>query len=303
MDISIIVPVYNVASYIGACMRSICKQSFRGSFEVIVVDDCGTDNSIALAEAVLKTELPANAAYRILRQEHNRGLSAARNTGDEVSQGKYTLYVDSDDQLMPVCLEKLFEKAETTGADLTYGAYETFSDEHPDGIQVFHGSFVMAWNKLIRKDFLTKHRIRFVEGLIHEDNPWSFEVSVHKPVTAVVEDVTYRYLIRENSLQTGKDYRKHFSAYCQILKEYSRIICDLDSPDAIRAYTHYLEQQKALFFSMTIEKGTPEQLQELYCLIRTVGPKPACSKPDFHYYLPARLGFCAYKKFHKYHLC
>ncbi len=302
MDISIIIPVYNVASYIEVCMHSICRQTFRGNYEVIVVDDCGTDNSIALAESILKQELPRNAVFQILHHAYNRGLSAARNTGDKVSQGKYTLYVDSDDQLMPVCLEKLFQKAEETRADLTYGAYETFSEEHPDGIQSFHGSYIMAWNKLIRKDFLTRHHISFVEGLIHEDNPWNFEVSVHHPVTAVVNEVTYRYLIRENSLQTGKDYQKHFSAYCQILSEYSRIIYSMGAQDAYK-YTHYLEQQKALFFSMTMKKGTPEQLHELYSLIRTLAPKPKCSKPDFHYYIPEFLGLWAYKKFHKYHLC
>ena len=123
MDISIIIPVYNVASYIEPCIRSICRQTFKGSYEVIVVDDCGTDNSIELAENILKAELPSNATYRILHHGLNRGLSAARNTGDGISQGKYTLYVDSDDQLTPVCLEYLFDKAEASDADLTYGAY------------------------------------------------------------------------------------------------------------------------------------------------------------------------------------
>jgi len=303
MDISIIIPVYNVASYIEPCMRSICRQTFKGSYELIIVDDCGTDDSIAIAEKVVAEELPSNASFRILRHAHNRGLSAARNTGDEVSQGKYTLYVDSDDQLTPLCLERLFEKAEETGSDVTYGAYETFSDECPTGIQVFHGSYVMAWNKLIRKDFLVKHHIRFVEGLIHEDNPWSFEVSVHQPKTAEVKDVTYRYLIRENSLQTGKDYQKHFAAYCQILKEYSRIIYSLDTESESGRYVGHLEQQKALFFTMTMEKGTSAQLHELYHLIRSTGPKPPFSKPHLHYFLPELIGFIAYKKFHKYHLC
>ena len=108
MDISIIIPVYNIASYIEACMHSICRQTFRGNYEVIVVDDCGTDNSIVLAESILKQELPRNAVFQILYHAHNCGLSAARNTGNEVSQRKYTLYVDSDDQLTPGCLEKLF---------------------------------------------------------------------------------------------------------------------------------------------------------------------------------------------------
>ena len=302
-EISLIVPVYNVASYIEACMHSICQQTFKGEFEVIVVDDCGTDNSIELAESVLKNGLPSNARYSILHHDHNRGLSAARNTGDEVSEGIYTLYVDSDDQLTPICLEKLFEKAEATGADLTYGAYETFQTKNPTQTTICKGPFIMAWNKLIRKDFLTKHHIRFIEGLVHEDNPWNFEVLVNKPVTVAVPDVTYRYLVRENSLQTDKDFQKHYAAYCQILKEYSRIISNLQSKEEVAKTIPFLERNKALFFALTQEKGTFSQLYKLYSIIREVCPKPKCSKPDFHYYIPAFLGFWAYRKFYGYHLC
>lgn len=301
--ISIIVLVYNLVLYIEDCMRSICQQTFKGGYEVIVVDDCGSDNSIALAENVLQNEFLDNAEYKILHHDKNRGLSAARNTGDAVSKGKYALYVDSDDQLTPICLEKLFEKAEATGADLTYGTYESFSLEYPENNSTSQGPFIMAWNKLVRKDYLEKHHIRFVEGLIHEDNPWNLEVMIHQPKVAQVKELTYRYLVRENSLQTGKDFTRHYTAFCQILKEYSRIIYSLNSSDIITKYIPFLEQQKALFFVQTEEKGTPNQLKILYKVIREVGPKPKISKVDFHYYIPVFLGYVAYKKFFRYHLC
>ncbi len=301
--ISIIVPVYNVALYIEGCMRSICQQTFKGRYEIIVVDDCGCDNSIALAESILQKELPDNAEYKILHHDTNRGLSAARNTGDEVSQGKYTLYVDSDDQLTPICLEKLFEKAEVTGADLTYGAYVTFSAEKPTEGWICRDTYVMAWNKLVRKDFLVRNHIKFIEGLIHEDNPWNFEVIIHEPIVAVVDDITYRYLVRENSIQTNKDFNKHFLSYCQILKEYSHTIYNQNSTRVIKKYIPFLEKEKAIFFAFTKEKGTPNQLKILYKVIREVGPKPIFSKVDFHYYIPAFLGYIAYNRFFRHHLC
>ena len=90
---------------------------------------------------------------------------------------------------------------------------------------------MMAWNKLIRKDFLVKNNICFIEGLIHEDNPWSLLVARFAPKTVLLNHVTYKYLIREGSIQTGKNFNKHFEAYTKILQEecmynkLSMIIC------------------------------------------------------------------------------
>jgi len=97
---SIVLPVYNVADYIEASVRSVCLQSFR-DFEVILVDDGSKDTSIDLAESVL-TELKIN--YIVLRKE-NGGQSSARNAGIKASTGKWIICLDSDDCLHPQTLE------------------------------------------------------------------------------------------------------------------------------------------------------------------------------------------------------
>ena len=298
--ISIIIPIYNVASYIEACMQSICEQTYR-DFEVILVDDCGQDNSVQLAVETLRG---GGIEAIVLRHEHNRGLSAARNTGMTVAQGKYVLFVDSDDMLVARSLELLHQEAERTGADMTYGSYETFGDEAR-----FHqaqGSpYVMAWNKLCRRSFLSDNHISFIEGLIHEDCPWSFELECKASKIAMVKEVTYRYLIRKGGLQTAGEYTRHFKSYCTILKSYAKTIAESISTGCRTksSFVDWFERQKALFFAMTLDQGTFLQQKEIYSLIRSLKPIPPFSKADCHYYLPAFLGIVLYKKFHSYHLC
>lgn len=301
MDISIIIPIYNVEAYIEDCLRSVVCQSCLEhgvQVECILVDDCGNDNSIKICEHFIENYLGL-MSFRILHHDHNRGLSAARNTGMEVSEGNYIYFLDSDDKITPDCLEKLYVKAIDSDADVTFGSYETFGGESKKYIT--NGSpYVTAWNKLCKRAFLHDNNIQFIEGLIHEDCPWSFEVECKGAKFAHVPDITYLYLVREGSLQTGKDFNKHFEAYMQILQEYARIIAETGSA---QKYLHWFERQKALYFGMTLDNGTSDQCQQMYRLIRELNPKFYQNKADWHYYVPLCIGMSMYKKFYKYHLC
>lgn len=312
--ISIIIPIYNVKDYITDCITSILNQTYK-DYEVILVDDCGRDDSVALAENMLKG---GQVRFTTLRHEHNRGLSAARNTGFSVARGKYVLFVDSDDSLSFDCLEKLAAVADRTGADVTVGNInvvgngseipllsdnmpEMFSSRDEILASYMKGEwYMMAWNKLVRREFMNKNHIQFVEGLVHEDNPWSFEVACKAESMAFVMDKTYNYLVRENSLQTDKNFTRHYNAYKQIL----RIVADLIKDNNLEEKTHgWFERQKALFFGQTKMKGSKRQLRRMYSLIHNVLPAPSMRKCDIHYYLPESLGFMCYKKFFGYHLC
>lgn len=108
MKISIIIPVYNVAQYIEECLNSVIAQTYMGDMECLIVDDCGTDDSIAIAKRIIQ-DYQGNIKFQILYHEHNRGLSAARNTGIEASTGDYLYFLDSDDSIIPECLELMVE--------------------------------------------------------------------------------------------------------------------------------------------------------------------------------------------------
>ena len=91
---SVIIPIYNTSQYLEQCITSVLNQSFD-DFELICVDDCSKDNS---AEIVNKLK-GQDARIKFLQQEHNKGVSAARNWGLDIAIGKYIVFVDSDDWL------------------------------------------------------------------------------------------------------------------------------------------------------------------------------------------------------------
>ena len=80
--ITVVVPIYNVELYIEKCLNSVKSQSFN-DFECICVDDCGNDNSMAIAQKFVEND----TRFKIIRHEYNRGLSVARNTGIDNASG------------------------------------------------------------------------------------------------------------------------------------------------------------------------------------------------------------------------
>lgn len=132
MLVSIIIPVYNVAPYVEDCLRSVMRQSYTGPIECLIVDDCGTDESLPIAERMI-VEYDGPIRFEILHHEHNRGLSAARNTGMEKVMGDYVVFLDSDDEISNDCLEKMMSVVqENPEVELVQGRYMY----HRDGKEI-----------------------------------------------------------------------------------------------------------------------------------------------------------------------
>ena len=95
---SLIIPVYNVDSYIAECVQSMIRRTYTGSLECVLMDDCGTDGSIAIAEEIIdKYDGPIK--FRVLLYMRNRVLSSVRDMGTKAVTGDYMYYLDSDDYL------------------------------------------------------------------------------------------------------------------------------------------------------------------------------------------------------------
>ena len=99
IELSIIIPVYNVAQYLRHCLQSILDQQLA-SYEVILVDDGSYDNSLGICIEWCNE----HKEFKVFRHEQNRGLSEARNTGISQATGRYITFVDSDDFLAPETL-------------------------------------------------------------------------------------------------------------------------------------------------------------------------------------------------------
>ena len=122
-DVDVIIPVYNAAAYLSACLDSVFSQQTNCSFHVIAVDDGSTDSSGSILDAY------ADPRLTVIHQE-NRGLAGARNRGLLSTQARYVYFLDADDLLCPGCLDALVSCAETHDAQIVEGA---FRPAGPDG--------------------------------------------------------------------------------------------------------------------------------------------------------------------------
>ena len=116
-SISIIIPVYNVEQYIEECLLSVANQTMTEGIECIIVDDCGPDNSAAIAKRFVDS-YQGDIRFTFIQRENNGGLSAARNTGIEAATGEYIYFLDSDDFIVPECIKTLYSIAIAYNADV-----------------------------------------------------------------------------------------------------------------------------------------------------------------------------------------
>lgn len=173
LDLDIIVPVYNVESYLPACMDSILSQETTYRFRAIFVDDGSTDSSGRILD-----EYPKDSRMLVIHQE-NQGLSGARNTGIAHASGTYLLFVDSDDRLAPGAVQTMLSAAYAHNAALVQGCFATFSGDGEPRRELSFPSPVVenpplatlpgyAWGKLIRRDYF--EHLRFPVGYWYEDS-------------------------------------------------------------------------------------------------------------------------------------
>lgn len=229
--VSIIVPVFNVELYISDCLQSVMRQTYQGPVECILVDDCGTDGSMAIVEQLI-ADYRGPIRFKILHHEHNRGLSAARNTGTDIATGDYVYYLDSDDYISNECLEVLSQPLRERDYDVVLGNLEMFGNPKDivflpketgaiignenvfKEIYVNRMIYVMAWNKLVKRSLFQKKDLTFLEGQLHEDELWTYKLAISAESMFVQHKTTYYYRIRENGIMAsfGKNAKKRLSS-------------------------------------------------------------------------------------------
>lgn len=224
--ISIIIPVYDVEPYIAECLQSVMRQTYTGEIECILVDDCGKDNSIAIAEHLI-ADYNGSIQFRILRHEHNRGLSAARNTGTDASEGDYIYYLDSDDYISDDCIAVLVQPLQEYDYDMVIGDVRAFgiNDRNVSGLKISEGAvksnseiirqvyiyqnlYFSAWNKLWKKDLSKTNDLSFLEGQLEEDLLWTYKCCRSLKSIYIVNRITYHYRSREGSIMDVAEQNK-----------------------------------------------------------------------------------------------
>lgn len=120
-EITCAMPVYNASAFIERALLSALNQSFK-DVEFLIIDDKGTDNSMAIVQSVI-TSHPRGNDVRIIDHVYNRGIGATRNTALDQARGKYIFFMDNDDELTPDCLEILYCKMVTYPVDFVAASF------------------------------------------------------------------------------------------------------------------------------------------------------------------------------------
>ena len=240
--ITVIVPVYNCAAFVGECIASLKRQTYR-DFEAIVVDDGSIDDSVACArEAIADDE-----RFTLLPQPENRGLSAVRNIALDRATGEYVVFLDSDDYLVDDALAKLIARARTQQLDDLYFSAQSFYEslslsdtmnedfsKRPsfDGVTTGRDLFVYFEDRdqffvqaalhMVRRQLIEDEGIRFVEGLLHEDILFTFETVVASQRSSFINEPLYMRRLREGSIIGSKWTTRHIHGHFYSMQEIKR---------------------------------------------------------------------------------
>ena len=219
-SISVIVPVFNVESYIEACLNSLVNQTVPFD-EIIIVNDGSEDASIRICK--IYSEEYDNI---ILINQSNQGLSAARNNGIAHAKGRYLIFVDSDDYVDLRMCDRL--KKELKGGDFDIIFYNACilndldEEKNKDqfirnrkytgcimsGMQFFSSSFqeyynVSACMAIYRKELIDRYSISFPKGLYFEDNFFFVQTVLNAQTVECINDQLYIRRCRPNSITTS----------------------------------------------------------------------------------------------------
>jgi len=228
--ISVIIPLYNAERFIRQTLISVLASKFA-DYEVIVVDDCSTDSSVAVAEKLLPH---FNGRLKIFSTQTNSGgAGVPRNIGIKNSAGKYITFLDADDFLLPTALADFYGVAEEFRADVVHtekffgfkdAGQQNFKREEltllmHDGVdcveeptlephdlrgrlqRCIDGKFIwMPWSKLYRRDFLLENRIDFPDMKLTEDLVFCFRCLCFAENYVRVPHVTNVYRMNQNSV-------------------------------------------------------------------------------------------------------
>lgn len=298
MKVSIIIPIYNVAPYIEACLQSVFHQTYK-DIEIIIIDDCGTDNSMEIVERIVST-YKEKISIKTLHHNQNKGLSAARNTGIKKATGEYLFFLDSDDLLPNDAIQNLvYQTTKHPNIDFVIGEIKTIGTEnrsYPLLSDTYLGSNeeilkdyllfkwnVMACNKLIKREFIITNKLYFKEGLYHEDLDFSFRLALSANSMACSKTVTYLYLIRANSITTHKSLKNYNDNSWIIRNNLDLLYQNKQELSSFIISFYAVETIYAFNLSLILEKNPSINRQDKKLIInelKTILPK--CTSNNFN---------------------
>ncbi|MBW9155673.1 glycosyltransferase [Clostridium tagluense] len=251
VDVSIIIPVYNVQEYLPECLDSVIKQTINNR-EIIIINDGSTDNCYEILKEY-KIKFPE----LIIINQKNSGISETRNAGLSVATGEYIAFVDSDDFIELNMFEKMYNAAKRESADIVICNYILYmdmpdkykSDSEKPNSEKYHQTIegidkeghidkiealrkfllndikAYAWNKLQKRELFTENKILFPDFIVCEDTPVLFLTLACSKKIFLMSEPLYYYRQREASLTKVFSIKsmEDMLAGCYIMRDYIRL--------------------------------------------------------------------------------
>ena len=248
--LSVIVPVFNVESYLADCLTSIVAQSYP-YLEVIVINDGSTDGSLAIAEAFARRD----RRIHVLDITHV-GNGRARNVGLQQATGKYITFADSDDVVAPHAYATMITKLHETSSQFVVGSSDRLMGRKRSSVKMMdrlHSiprdsislvdypdivSDVFLWNKMFRKDFWDLAVGSMPEDVLYEDQETTARAYVRAETFDIIPDIVYHWRIRQDgsSITQNKHSIGDLKDRLCVVDSVSRLLMDEGGPDACLAW-------------------------------------------------------------------
>jgi len=271
IDLTVIMPVYNVEQYLPACIDSIINQT-ACRIEIIAIDDCSTDSSLEILKRYQQDyDKDSNISFTIIASKTNKGPGVARNKAIKKAKGRYTCFVDSDDLVKPDVLESLIKTAQSNQSDIVIFPYHLWRDSTQSESGMFPNDeeiisnilkgqklknitlsdaprlLVMnnyPWNKLYLTRFLHENKIKFSDVRLNEDIYIHWQSLLLSTRITVVDEVAYTHRLFQTGNQVTNCFDERRFELFTVLKEVDTLIHD--NP-------HFLKEFYAYFLLFKIE--------------------------------------------------
>ncbi len=288
VKVSVVVPCYNVESYIEEALESILKQSFQ-SYEIIAIDDGSTDNTLKILNEFKKKH--TDLKLRVY-SDMNHGVGYQRNRGIKYAIGEYIYFMDSDDILNEKCLEILYNKAQKEKLDILYFEADSFYEtpelqkKFPHYETAYHRNgkyndiytgrelfikfedevdvMVSVCIQFINRKFLLENKVSFPEIAVLEDNLFYFRGLMCAQRTGCISDRLYYRRVRESSIMTTPRNAERFVAYWNIIEELAFNLGNTEEDELLQKAIW--KRIRAMFRNVYREykKISQKQLKEIY---------------------------------------
>lgn len=298
MKLSIIIPCYNAENHIERCLNSLVNQNFDTiDYEIIIIDDGSTDNSIKVIENFKNTRNNI-----LLFKQANKGQGFSRNRAIYLAKGDYIYFIDADDYLAHNSFRLVFDYLVTHKLDLVgfktkitneLNLIDTSTKEIPNGITVTTGvDFILknkkhrleAWWYIIKREYLIESKFKFEEGKFLEDVIFTFKVLNSAKRFAFLPMDIHRYVQNPNSTmqnETHQHLKKLIDGYLSLIFRLDDLKKEIynrktNNRDRVLENVKYLSNSNTfyLFFKITKSDFSIKKIDSILSELKNIGVYP-----------------------------